>query len=411
MITCDSPGLAPLDQALETLLDMVQPLAGEEVVALAQACGRVLSQDVLSSMDVPPADNSAMDGYAIRAADLQHSDTLKLAGRSMAGHPFSGQLQPGECIRIMTGALLPAGADTVVMQENVDVVADTLIRFPPAVSAGDNVRRLGEDIAAGSRLFSAGRRLRAADVGLLASIGIAQVMVKPRIRVALLATGDELVEPGAALAPGQIYQSNSYTVAPVLARFGCEVVNLGIVADTAAALRSAFAQADREADVVMTTGGVSVGEADYTRDVLESLGRIDFWRLAIKPGKPFACGRLASSLFLGLPGNPVSALVTLHQLALPMLRRLDGEALQPPQRLPAVVTEALRKRPGRTDFQRGIWSLAEDGRVVVRPTGGQSSGVLSSLSQANCYIVLEQMRGDVQAGESVTIEPFDSLLL
>ena len=411
MITCDSPGLAPVDQALESLLNFVQPKPGSATIALADADGRVLAEDIHSSLNVPPADNSAMNGYAVRAADLAAGDTLKLAGKSMAGHPFIGQMKAGECIRIMTGAVMPDGADTVVMQENTEVAGEGLIRFPHPAEQGDNVRLCGEDIRSGQQILASGRRLRPADLGLLASIGIAQVSVKPRIKVALMATGDELVAPGQPLATGQIYQSNSFTVGTMLRRLGCEVVDFGIVEDSASALRAAFEQADSAADVVMTTGGVSVGEADYTKDVLESLGRIDFWRLAIKPGKPFACGHLPNSLFIGLPGNPVSAMVTMHQLATPMLRRLAGEQQVMAQRLTARAAEVLRKRPGRTDFQRGICSYDSDGQLQVRAAGNQSSAVLSSLSQANCYIVLEQQRGRVESGETVTVELFDGLLL
>ncbi|WP_430460199.1 molybdopterin molybdotransferase MoeA [Thalassolituus sp. LLYu03] len=410
MITCDSPGLAPLDQALEALLAMIEPVSGAEKVPLNQACGRILATPVDAPLAVPPADNSAMDGYAVRAADLREAATLTLIGRSTAGHAFDGQVGPGECVRIMTGAWMPAGADTVVMQENTEALDDRRVRFLQPAQSGDNVRPRGEDIAQGSRVLNAGRRLRPADLGLLASLGIAQVCVKPALTVALLATGDELAEPGQGLADGQIYQSNTFTVAPVLSRLGCRVLELGTVEDSEDALMAAFIQADAQADVVITTGGVSVGEADYTRDVLARLGHIDFWRLAIKPGKPFACGRLPSSLFLGLPGNPVSALVTLHQLAVPMLRKLAGEDQVMPLRLNALAGKPLRKRPGRTDFQRGIWSLNEQGQLQVRATGGQSSGVLSSMSQANCYIILEQMRGDVAVGETVLIEPFDGLL-
>lgn len=411
MISCDSPGLAPVDQALATLLAGVVPLQRSERVVLAEAAGRVLAESITSPMNVPPAANSAMDGYAIRAADVQQATELTLIGRSMAGHPFEGSVAPGECVRIMTGAVMPAGADSVVMQENVTLLADGAVAFAQPAVAGDNVRAAGEDIRHGQLLFSAGRRLRAADTGLLASIGIDSVLVSARLKVALLATGDELVEPGSQLADGQIYQSNSFGVGALLQRFGCEVLSMGTIEDSEAALRQAFQRADEVADVVLTTGGVSVGEADYTRDVLESLGRMDFWRLAIKPGKPFACGRLPSSLFIGLPGNPVSALVTLHQLALPMLRKLQGEDAVQPVRLPAKAAAMLRKRPGRLDLQRGVWSLAEDGSLQVRATGGQSSGVLSSLSEANCFIVLEQERGRVEAGEMVTIELFDGLLL
>ncbi len=410
MAACDMPGLTPLDQALTTLLSGIEAMPGKEQVPLQQAVGRVLAEDVRSTLNVPPADNSAMDGYAARAADLSAGCELTLLGKSMAGHPFSGSVAPGECVRIMTGALVPTGADSVVMQENTTVLENGQVQFHSTVPKGDNVRYCGDDIRAGEIILRAGRRLRPADLGLLASIGIAQVCVYTQLKVALLATGDELVMPGEPLADGQIYQSNSFTVAAVARRLGCDVVDLGKVDDSPEALRQAFIQADRQADVVITSGGVSVGEADYTKDILAELGEISFWKLAIKPGKPFASGRLPNSVFIGLPGNPVSALVTMHQLAAPMLRKLAGETPVQPLRLPALAASVIRKSPGRTDFQRGIWQLNEQGQVVVRPTGGQSSGVLSSMSQANCYIVLEQMRGPVNEGESVMIEPFDALL-
>ena len=410
MASCDMPGLTPLDQALESLLDGIETRSDKELIRLEEAQGRVLADDVCSTLNVPPADNSAMDGYAVRAADLSAGCELTLLGKSMAGHPFSGSVGQGECVRIMTGALLPAGADTVVMQENATVLESGRIQFQAGAPQGDNVRYCGDDIRAGQVILHAGRRLRPADVGLLASIGIAGVSVRPRLKVALLATGDELVMPGEPLADGQIYQSNSFTVAAVARRLGCDLLDLGKVDDNPEALRQAFIQADRQADVVITSGGVSVGEADYTKDILAELGEISFWKLAIKPGKPFASGRLPNSVFIGLPGNPVSALVTMHQLAVPMLRKLAGETQTAALRLPAVAASVIRKSPGRTDFQRGIWQLNEQGQIVVRPTGGQSSGVLSSMSQANCYIVLEQMRGRVEEGENVMIEPFDALL-
>lgn len=410
MAACDMPGLTPLTQALETLLAGIEPLQTSEYTTLEYAVGRVLAAEVCSTLNVPPADNSAMDGYAVRAADLTAGCELILLGKSMAGHPFTGTVGQGECVRIMTGALLPAGADTVVMQENTRVLDNGRVQFQAAAPQGDNVRYCGDDIRAGQVILPAGRRLRPADVGLLASIGIAQILVRPQLTVALLATGDELVMPGEPLANGQIYQSNSFTVAAVARRLGCDVLDLGKVDDNPEALRQAFIQADRQADVVITSGGVSVGEADYTKDILAELGEIHFWKLAIKPGKPFASGRLPNSVFIGLPGNPVSALVTMHQLAAPMLRKLAGETQIQPLRLPAIAASVIRKSPGRTDFQRGIWQLNEQGQIMVKPTGGQSSGVLSSMSQANCYIVLEQMRGQVEEGESVMIEPFDALL-
>lgn len=406
---CASAGLTPLDDALKQLLAALTPLQASESVAISQADGRIVAQTITSELNIPPADNSAMDGYALRAEDGRAGNELRLVGQAFAGHPYSGVVQPGECVRIMTGGQLPAGADCVCMQENVSVDGD-LIRLTLAVKAGSNVRYAGEDISRGALVFEPGRRLRAADIGLLSSLGIADVRVKKRIRVALISTGDELKKPGEVLQPGQFYESNGYTLAALLTRFGAEVLEFGIVADDLQQLTQVFTQADQQADVVITSGGVSVGEADFVKTVLQSLGKIAFWKLAIKPGKPFAFGVLANSYFIGLPGNPVSALVTMHQLGLPMLSKIQGENARVPLRLSASAGCDIRKAPGRTDFQRGIYHTTDDGRLQVVTTGSQGSGVLTSMNRANCYIILEQMRGSVAAGESVIIEPFDGYI-
>jgi molybdopterin molybdotransferase len=308
----------------------------------------------------------------------------------------------------MTGALVPVGADTVVMQENVQRTGDqiTLTQMP---EAGENIRRAGEDISLGSQVLAAGQRLSALDIGLLASLGIAQVTVVRRLRVAILTTGDELLPAGAAPEQGKIYDSNRPLLAALLTRMPIDLIDLGIIADDLPALRSAFTTAMQWADVVISTGGVSVGDADYTKDVLAELGEIDFWKIAMKPGKPFAFGRLGQGWFFGLPGNPVSTAVTYHQLVVPGLRYLAGEALTSQQTLSAIAGHALKKQPGRTDFQRGILSNLNGVNTVVS-AGLQSSGVLSAMAKANCYIRLEAEQDSVHAGGLVNVIPFDGFI-
>jgi molybdopterin molybdotransferase len=413
---CSAPGLTPLDDALEQLLAGITASDRIKNVSLKDACGLVLAKNVASDLNIPPADNSAMDGYALKIADAIEGLPLKQVAKVFAGHPYSGEIRTGECARIMTGGQVPAGCDAVVMQENVTVIesdqseTEAQIAVSQVPRAGENIRRAGEDIKVGQEILTTGRRLTPADIGLLASLGCNQVSVYETVTVAIMSTGDELKNPGEPLEEGQFYESNGYTVSALLEKFGVNLINFGIIPDDLDALRKAFTEADQVADVVITSGGVSVGEADYTKTVLEELGRVDFWKLAIKPGKPFAFGQLPNSYFIGLPGNPVSALVTLHQLGVPMLRKLSGEVSRPALRLPAIVTDTIKKSPGRTDFQRGVYSMTEDGQLMVSNTGAQGSGILRSMSLANCYIVLEQSRGRVQAGETVMIEPFDSLM-
>ncbi|MEC8444312.1 MAG: gephyrin-like molybdotransferase Glp [Pseudomonadota bacterium] len=415
MSQCDAPGLTPVDEALTRILREVTPIRESQSIPLDQACGRVLAADAISPMNVPPADNSAMDGYAINPGPVDPERTpiglFRQRGVVLAGETFEGVLGRGECVRIMTGAAIPEGTRAVVMQENTEVIdAGVKIDDPYGVREGDNIRRAGEDIAKGAVVLSAGRRLTPSDCGLLASIGVAEVEVIRPVRVSLLTTGDELVAPGTPLSPGKIYESNSFVLQPILARLGAEVFVVHAVGDTLADIQQALRDAAAQADIIITTGGVSVGEADFTREAVTSLGRLDLWKLAMKPGKPLAFGQVENALFLGLPGNPVSALVTLHQIGLVVLRTLAGEQVAPRLRIPAIAQGRLRKRPGRTDFQRGIAELHEAGQWQVRSTGAQGSGILSSVSQANCFIVLEQERGHVEAGETVMVEMFDQWL-
>ena len=401
-------GLMPLESALEQMLNRIQPLTDTETLPLAQAFGRILAEDVASPLDVPGFDNSAMDGYAVRLADLAANRPLPVAGKAFAGQPFSGEWPAGTCVRIMTGAPVPDGCDAVVMQEETQQAEDG-VRFTSPAAAGQNIRRRGEDIAAGRPVFTRGTKLTVAELPVLASLGIAEVSVVRRVRAAVFSTGDELRLPGEPLAAGQIYDSNRLAVHLMLEQLGCEVINLGIIADCPEKLRAAFTEADRRADVTISSGGVSVGEADYTKTILDELGEIAFWKIAMKPGKPFAFGKLSNSWFCGLPGNPVSAAVTFYQLVQPLLAKLSGHPAGQPTRLRVRTATRLKKSPGRLDFQRGVLQRGADGALEVATTGNQGSHVFSSFSQANCFIVLERERGSVEAGEWVEVEPFNSL--
>ncbi|MGS3185847.1 molybdopterin molybdotransferase MoeA [Aeromonas taiwanensis] len=405
----DTGALLPLDKALQGMLEQLTCCCETEQLPLPQALDRILAEEISSPLSVPPFDNAAMDGYAVRLADLAAGTPLPVAGKAFAGQPYDGEWPAGHCIRIMTGAPVPAGTEAVVMQEETQAGNDG-ITFLTHPAPGQNIRRRGEDMAQGSRVLASGLRLSPRELPLLASLGIASVSVRRPLKVAIFSTGDELKPLGTPLRHGDIYDSNRYGVKAMLTRMGIDCLDLGIIPDDPAALRAAFLQADREADALITTGGVSVGEADFTKQLLEELGEIGFWKLAIKPGKPFAFGRLPHAWFFGLPGNPVSAMVTFDQLVQPALARLAGQQFERPILLKAAVTEPLKKSPGRLDFQRGILSAGPDG-LEVRSTGSQDSGVFSSLSRANCYIVLEQERGKVAAGETVTVEPFSGLLL
>ncbi len=410
---CDEydPDNLPVAEARRRIAQLVRPVAETETVPLREALDRVLAADVASPLDVPPAANSAMDGYALRAADLPADGeaVLEVVGTVLAGHPFAGEVGPGQAVRIMTGAPLPRGADTVVMQEHARREGDR-VAIGPGHRPGQHVRHAGEDIARGSTVLAAGRRLVPADLGVLASLGVAEVTVRRRPRVAFFSTGDELRPVGEPLAEGQIYDSNRYTLHGLLARLGVEVQDLGLIPDDRAAIEDAFARAAAGADAVITSGGVSVGEADFVKETLDRLGQVNFWKIAMKPGKPLAVGRLGSALFFGLPGNPVSVMATFYQFAQPALRALAGEAVTGPLTLRVPAAERLRKRPGRTDFQRGILERDAGGRLVVRGTGAQGSHLLTSMSRANCFIVLPADWGDVEPGTEVEVQPFFGLV-
>ncbi|MGM3175692.1 molybdopterin molybdotransferase MoeA [Dickeya lacustris] len=407
----ETSGLLSLELARQTMLAQVPAITATEIVPLHQAAGRITADAITSPLDVPPFDNSAMDGYAVRHHEL-NGRALAVAGKAFAGAPYTGAWPAGSCVRIMTGAAIPPGADAVVMQEHTETDADGHIRITHAVKPGQNIRRIGEDIRQDAQVLPAGTRLGSAALPLLASLGIAHVKVIRRLRVALFSTGDELQPVGEPLQTGQIYDTNRFAVRLMLEKLGHEVIDLGIIPDDPARLRQTFRQADAAADVVISSGGVSVGEADYTKQMLEELGNVHFWKLAIKPGKPFAFGKLQHAWFCGLPGNPVSAAVTFYQLVQPLLAHLSGHTQwRLPARVRAKTTQTLKKSPGRLDFQRGVVSPNTQGELEVRSTGHQGSHVFSSFSLANCFIVLEAERGPVNAGEWVDVEPFNTLLL
>ncbi|WP_233749519.1 molybdopterin molybdotransferase MoeA [Ferrimonas balearica] len=407
---CSQPGLMLPADALARMREQVAPLDTEQWVSLEQCPGRVLARDIAAAIDLPPFDNSAMDGYAVRAADVAEGAVLTVAGKAFAGVPFEGEVGPGQCVRIMTGAALPAGLDSIVMQEVVEAEGEDRVRFTESVRAGHFVRSRGSELRAGTVVLKAGTRISAAEVGVLATVGVAEVPVRPKLVVALFSTGDELKAPGTELAVGEIYDSNRHALRSMLTAMGCEVRDLGVIPDDLEQVRDAFRRADAEADVVITSGGVSVGEADFIKVVLDEMGQISFWKLAIKPGKPFAFGRLPNAWFCGLPGNPVSSMVTCYQLVQPLLAHLAGEPFRPALTLDAVLQDDLRKAPGRQEYQRGILSRAEDGTLIVTSTGAQGSDMTTSMSRANCFIILPREQGDTAAGSRVTVEPFNAVL-
>lgn len=405
---CSAPGLMPYETAKSLMLEQLNVIKETETIPIEQSLGRIIAEPVASVIDVPGHNNSAMDGYAFSFDSVKSGEPMKVVGKSFAGQPFDGVCQQGECIRIMTGAKLPACCDTVQMQELVERSGDVIV-LTKQPKEHANVRYRGEDIKSGAAIFDVGHQIGAIDIGLLASVGVANVKVKRQLKVAVLSTGDELKLPTQTLGDGDIYDSNRFFIKTLLEKLHCEVIDLGVIPDEKAKIEAAFKQANEQADLVISSGGVSVGEADYTKEILAKLGDIGFWKIAIKPGKPFAFGSLSDSYFFGLPGNPVSAAVTLHKLGVPGIHQLQGKTATESPRLSAVCKTALKKQPGRMDFQRGVYSVLSDGSIEVVSTGAQGSGILSSIAHANCYIVLSQEQGSVAAGESVLIEPFDGL--
>lgn len=392
------------------------PTHAVEQVALRASLNRVLARDVVSPISVPAHDNSAMDGYAFAGADLATGadTTLPVAGTVYAGRPTGIVPVRGQCVRIMTGGVMPAGCDTVIPQELVKCLGDGAITVAPGVVApGDNRRFAGEDLLAGSAALRRGRMIRPADLGLLASLGIAEVPVQRRLRVAFFSTGDELRSIGQPLDAGAVYDSNRYTIYGMLTRLGCDLVDMGVVPDQPDALEAALRSACENADAVITSGGVSVGAADYTREIMARLGEVMFWKIGMRPGRPLAFGRIASngrSAFLfGLPGNPVAVMVSFYFFARDALLHMMG-ADHPLQLMRARSVTAIRKKPGRTEYQRAILSRGPDGEPEVRLTGAQGSGILRSMTEANCMVILHDQQGGVTAGQPVDVLLFDGLV-
>jgi len=406
---CSAPGLLPFERAIENMLSQITPVTEILTVSIEKAMNYVLAKDIVSPLNVPNHDNSAMDGYAFALESLAKGNTLTLMGRSMAGAPFTGECKLGECIRIMTGAKMPDCCDSVEMQENVQVNGEQ-ITFIEEKQLGSHVRKAGEDIKLGQSVLNKGHKVSAVDIGILASLGVSEIQVYRKLTVALIATGDELKLPGQALNSGDIYESNSFVLRAMLEKLHVDIIDFGIIEDDFDMIKAAFVSADKQADAVISSGGVSVGDADYTKTVLDELGEIGFWKIAMKPGKPFAFGQLPNSVFFGLPGNPVSALVTFHQLALVALTKMQNAVSLNRTNLQVKCVSKLRKSAGRMDFQRGVLSVNEQGENIVESTGSQGSGILSSLANANCFIVLSAEQGKVSAGDVVTVQLFDQFI-
>ena len=397
------------------LARLVEPVTEVEEVGIFEALGRVLAQEVISPISVPPHDNSAMDGYAFDGAQLSTDAPLSLTviGTALAGKAWTGQVQPGECVRIMTGAIMPVGLDTVVPQELTALIGDQITIPPNVLHAGDNRRHLGEDLMQGQPALHTGELLGPAALGLVASLGIDTVPVLRRLKVAYFSTGDEILSLGEPPREGAVYDSNRYTVFGLLTRLGCEVIDMGVVPDRPDALEAAFVQAALKADAIITSGGVSVGEADYTKAMMKKLGDVAFWKIAMRPGRPMAVGRILDpkpTILFGLPGNPVAVMVTFLAFVRPALLRMMGCTRSAPPLLKAKSLEAIRKKPGRTEYQRGLVGTAPDGSLQVKTTGNQGSGVLSSMVQANGLIVLHHGQGHVAEGDEVSVMMFDGVI-
>ncbi|EDM84003.1 gephyrin-like molybdotransferase Glp [Limnobacter sp. MED105] len=407
-----------VEQARLKILSLLKPITGTRTVAIREALDQVLAADLLSPINVPAHDNSAMDGYAFNSSNIQNSDIthLTMIGTAYAGKAFTGTCGNGECVRIMTGAVMPLNCDTVLVQENATVSGDQ-ISFPPgAVKAGDNRRLAGEDLTIGKPALPAGKVLRPADLGLLASLGVAEISVRRKLRVAFFSTGDELRSLGQPLDEGCVYDSNRYTLYGMLTRLRfIELLDMGVVHDSPEALEHAMLQAMEQADVIITSGGVSVGEADYTKQVMEKLGSVNFWKIAMRPGRPMAFGQVHNSTngdsayLFGLPGNPVAVMVTFYAFVRDALFKLANANALPIPMVSAKLAQNVRKRPGRTEYQRARLTMGK-GLLLAHLSGAQGSGILRSMSESDCLLVLEHDQGDLKAGDTVLALPFEGLI-
>lgn len=411
---CDDydPNSMAVEQAREYIKAFLSPVKETEKISLMSSLGRILAENMIAPHNVPNHDNSAMDGYAFNAQDLaaDGSTQFKVTGSVFAGNALVGEVQRGACIKIMTGGAIPAGIDTVIPQERVKITGD-LIEIAEPIKQGANVRYAGEDLAQGQIVLPIGHMIKPADLGLIASLGVGEISVYRKLRVSFFSTGDELASIGSTLKQGQVFDSNRYTIFGMLSRLGVEIEDLGAIPDDPALLEKTLKQAVENSDVVITSGGVSVGEADFMKQLLQKLGQVLFWKIAMKPGRPLAYGKIGNAHYFGLPGNPVAVMVTFYQFVRQALLGLMGQPS--PAVLPmlnAVCMTPIRKLKGRTEFQRGILFLADNGTWQVKTTGNQSSGVLSSMSQGNCFIVLGEEVGNVEAGSTVQVQLFDGVI-
>ncbi|EJG0705063.1 bifunctional molybdopterin-guanine dinucleotide biosynthesis adaptor protein MobB/molybdopterin molybdotransferase MoeA [Vibrio parahaemolyticus] len=403
---CDtlSPAFLSVVQGQEKILSLVNTVSGIEACKIENAYGRVLAEHIISPVNVPQYTNSAMDGYAIRSDDVDR-DSYQVVAEVMAGHAYDQPLEVGQAVKIMTGAPTPRNGDTVVMREQASQEGDKVTFNGSNIKAGQNVRQAGEDLAIGSDVFTAGTRLASPEMGMIASLGFGEANVFRKLKVAVFSTGDEVQAPGTEQKANSIYDSNRFTIMGMLEKLGCEILDFGILEDNEQLMIEALENASAQADVVMTSGGVSVGDADYIKLALDKLGQIDFWRINMRPGRPLAFGQINNKPFFGLPGNPVAVMVSFINFVEPALRKMQGEQGWKPLKVNAIATENLRSRQGRTEFSRGIYELDDTGRLTVRTTGKQGSGILRSMSEANCLIEISPAIDTVKVGESVTIIP------
>ncbi|HIF5649149.1 TPA: bifunctional molybdopterin-guanine dinucleotide biosynthesis adaptor protein MobB/molybdopterin molybdotransferase MoeA [Vibrio parahaemolyticus] len=403
---CDtlSPAFLSVVQGQEKILSLVNTVSEIEACKIENAYGRVLAEDIISPVNVPQYTNSAMDGYAIRSDDVDR-DSYQVVAEMMAGHAYDQPLEVGQAVKIMTGAPTPRNGDTVVMREQASQEGDKVTFNGANIKAGQNVRQAGEDLAIGSDVFTAGTRLASPEMGMIASLGFGEANVFRKLKVAVFSTGDEVQAPGTEQKANSIYDSNRFTIMGMLEKLGCEILDFGILVDNEQLMIEALENASAQADVVITSGGVSVGDADYIKLALDKLGQIDFWRINMRPGRPLAFGQINNKPFFGLPGNPVAVMVSFINFVEPALRKMQGEQGWKPLKVNAIATENLRSRQGRTEFSRGIYELDDTGRLTVRTTGKQGSGILRSMSEANCLIEISPAIDTVKAGESVTIIP------
>jgi molybdopterin molybdotransferase len=403
------PSSISLAEALDKIRQRVRPVLACERLPIRDCLGRVNNEAVKSPHNVPPLPNSAMDGYATAIASLEQDAITELddIGTAYAGAPFDGSCGPGQCVRIMTGALIPQGTDAVIMQEQAEQSDSGKVRIDAEHRVGENIRQAGEDVQQGETVIEAGARLSPADLGVLASLGLAQLQVKRKPVVAFFSTGDELVAVGEPLEPGKIHDSNRYSLHGMLSTMAVDIVDLGVVRDDLDSMREVLSRASTQADLIISTGGVSVGEADFIKPALEELGTTEFWKIAIKPGRPLTFGQIDASIFMGLPGNPVAVMVTFSQFVVPAIHALAGANPQRPALFRARALDKMRKKPGRYEFQRGIASMDENHEWQVARTGQQGSGILTSMSRANCFIVLPDDNAGVEPGDQVSIQFFD----